>query len=172
MTSKPTHWPTATVTAVHATAGHVLWVHPPSGAAIHLDFVQDFLSNIAASSPGLLPLASQCNHAYQCKNTRHPQRRDPHTEFLLALRTRFATLIVPFVSRDFRGLLHALDGRHHSGPSHRCQVQPSSSGQDQHVDTHGVIRGQRRYHCAQDLSRISLGQQLQSVNFWVHRGIE
>ena len=122
------------------------------------------------TSVGLLPLALKSNHAYQCKNTRHPQRRDPHTEFPLALRKRFAKLIVPFVRRDFRGLFHAVDGRHHSGPSHRCQVQPSPSGQDHHLDTHDVVRGQRRNHCAQAFSSISLGQQLQSVNFGAHRG--
>ena len=117
---------TAILTAVHATGGHVLWVNPPYSSAIHLDVVQYFLSNratywlwvdacrfdvnvdktwlFATSSPGLLPLASQCNREFQCKNTRHPRMRDPHTKFPPALCAKFAKLIVLFVSRDFRGV--------------------------------------------------------------------
>ena len=33
-----------------------------------------------------------------------------------------------------------------------------------------VARGQGRYHCAQNPSSISLGQQFQGVGFWAHRG--
>ena len=116
----------AILTAVHANGGHVLWVNPSYSSAIHCDFVQDFLSNkatywlsvdayrfdvdddkswlFATSSPGMLPLASQCNHRFQCKNTRRQQMNDPHNKFPPALCTRFAKLIVLFVSRDFRGL--------------------------------------------------------------------
>ena len=93
----------ATLTAVHAAGGHVLWVNTPSSATIGLDFVHDFLSNIATfwiwvdacqfdvdddrtwhfatSTPGLLPLACQCNHAFLHKNTRHPRRSVHHTKF-------------------------------------------------------------------------------------------
>ena len=34
-------------TAVHANGAHVLWAIPPFGVAFHMDFMQDFLSNIA-----------------------------------------------------------------------------------------------------------------------------
>ena len=53
---------------------------------------------------GLLLLISQCYHEFQCKNTRHPRRSDPHTEFPPALCTTFANSSFLFVSRDFRGL--------------------------------------------------------------------
>ena len=116
----------AILTAVHATGGHVLWMNPPHGSAIHCDFVQDFLSNMATywlwadacqfdvdddkswifatSLPGMWPLASQCHHGFQCKNTRRQRTNDPHTKIPPALCTRFAKLIVPFVSPDARGL--------------------------------------------------------------------
>ena len=35
------------LTAVHATGGDVLWMNPPSSVALQMNFVQDFLSNIA-----------------------------------------------------------------------------------------------------------------------------
>ena len=140
----------------------VLWVNPPSTSAIHWDVVQDFLSNMATywlwvdacqfdvskdktwlfatSSQELLPLASQCNHGFQCKNTRHPWRSDPHTPNSFP----HCAQHLPILSQvgtfgDF------------------SRSQPSPSGQDLHLDTQDLIRGQRRYHCAQDLSSISLG---------------
>ena len=110
---------TAILTAVHAPGSLVLLVNPPYSFAIHWDFVQDFLSNratyglwvdacrfdvdvvktwlFAPSSLELLPLASHCNHEFQCKNTRHPRMRDPHTKFPPALCAKFAKLIVPFL---------------------------------------------------------------------------
>ena len=38
---------TAILTAVHANGGHVLWAIPPFSVAFHMDFMQDFLSNMA-----------------------------------------------------------------------------------------------------------------------------
>ena len=38
---------TAILTAVHANGGHVLWAIQPFSVASHMDFMQDFLSNIA-----------------------------------------------------------------------------------------------------------------------------
>ena len=40
--------------------------------------------------------------------------------------------------------------------SMRTQAHPTSSGRDHYIDAHDVVRGQTRYHCEQDLSRISL----------------
>ena len=132
---------TAILTAVHAPGSLVLLVNPPYSFAIHWDFVQDFLSNratyglwvdacrfdvdvvktwlFAPSSLELLPLASHCNHEFQCKNTRHPRMRDPHTKFPPALCAKFARRIVPFCESGLSGGLHALDRRRHSEPSNR-----------------------------------------------------
>ena len=121
----------AILTRVHASGGHVLWINPPSSAAISLNFVQVLLSNIAtcwiwvdacqfdaneaktwlfaSSSPGLLPLASQCNRAHQCKDRRHPRKADHHTKFPPALCAKFAQLIVSFCRSRFSGTFHALD---------------------------------------------------------------
>ena len=99
---------------------------PPSSVALQTDFVQDFLSNIttywlwvdacqfdigdyrswlfATSSPGMSPPAAQCDHGLHCKDSSRQRRNDPRPKFSPALCSRFANLLVPFVSEDSRGL--------------------------------------------------------------------
>ena len=72
--------------------------------ACQFDVDDDSSWLFATSSPGTLPLASQCDHGFQCKNMHRQRMNDPHTKFPPALCTTFANLIVPFASRVFRRL--------------------------------------------------------------------
>ena len=80
-------------------ATHWLWAD-----AGRVDGNADKTWLFATSSPGLFPLASQCNHEFQWGDTRHPRRSDPHTRFPPALCTKFAKLC----EARFSGTFHAL----------------------------------------------------------------
>ena len=66
--------------------------------------------------------------------------KGPHIKIPPNLRTRFATLVVPFVS-GLPKTFHTLVGRYLSDICYRCQALPSSCRQDHLLGTHDVARG-------------------------------
>ena len=175
----------AILTVVQATGGHVLWICSPLSSANQWEFVQDVLSSVATiwlwvdtcqfdinahetwlfatSSQGMLPLASPCNHKSQLR------MKGPHIKFSPNLRTRFATLVAPFVS-GLEKTFHTLVGRYLSDICYRCQALPSSCRQDHLLGNLDVARGERWDHESQDFPTVTLGQQFQGVSFWSHPG--
>ena len=92
------------------------------------------------SAPGLLPLASQCNHGSR------PRMREPHTQFRANLCTRFAKFVAPFVCRDSRKLFTLWSDA--TSPTSVTVVKPSRLPADEitFLGTDDVVRGKRWDH--------------------------